>query len=113
MVDSLSLCRRSQANGDGHNGQNGDHHEGGQTNGDHRGSDDEDGDDRRLAPLTGVDENMSEISASAANASYDGKHPLLEFAMQYFRDAQLFAQQVQIGFIIMFALTNKAHTFFG
>ena len=96
MVDSLSLCRHSQANGgDGHNGQNGDHHhEGGQTNGDHRGSDDEEGDDRRLAPLTGVDENMSEISASAANASYDGKHPLLEFAMQYFRDAQLFAQQV-------------------
>ena len=52
----------------------------------------------------GTDENMSEVSASAANVTYDGKHPLLEFAMQYFRDAQLFTQQVRANstFVLIF-----------
>ena len=34
-------------------------------------------------------DNISEISASAANVTNDGKHPLLEFALRYFRDVQL------------------------
>ena len=34
-------------------------------------------------------DNLSEISASAANVRDDGKHPLLEFALNYFRDVQL------------------------
>ena len=29
------------------------------------------------------------MSASAANVTNDGKHPLLEFALRYFRDVQL------------------------
>ena len=31
---------------------------------------------------------MSEVSASAANVANDGKHPLLEFAMRYFREGR-------------------------
>ena len=38
---------------------------------------------------TGDADNLSEISASAANVTNDGKHPLLEFALRYFRDVQL------------------------
>ena len=34
-------------------------------------------------------DNLSEVSASAANVTNDGKHPLLEFALRYFRDVQL------------------------
>ena len=34
-------------------------------------------------------DNLSEVSASAANVTDDGKHPLLEFALRYFRDVQL------------------------
>jgi myosin-15 len=51
---------------------------------------DEEGD--RVPPigLHGSDpDNLSEVSASAANVTNDGKHPLLEFALRYFRDVQL------------------------
>merc|ERR1719394_1180038 len=60
-------------------------------NGHSRGSDsDNEGD--RVPPVglhTGDADNLSEISASAANVTNDGKHPLLEFALRYFRDVQL------------------------
>jgi myosin-15 len=34
------------------------------------------------------DDGLSEVSASAANVANDGKHPLLEFAMRYFREGK-------------------------
>ena len=34
-------------------------------------------------------DNLSEVSASAAKVTDDGKHPLLEFALRNFRDVQL------------------------
>ena len=39
--------------------------------------------------LSSDPDNLSEVSASAANVTNDGKHPLLEFALRYFRDVQL------------------------
>ena len=42
---------------------------------------------RRLIPEV-EDGNLSEVSASAANVANDGKHPLLEFAMRFFREGQ-------------------------
>ena len=33
-------------------------------------------------------DGISEVSASAANVANDGKHPLLEFAMRYFREGK-------------------------
>ena len=41
---------------------------------------------RRLIP--DVEDGLSEVSASAANVANDGKHPLLEFAMRFFREGQ-------------------------
>ena len=41
-------------------------------------------------------DNLSEISASAANVTNDGKHPLLEFALRYFRDVQLLMEGASI-----------------
>ena len=35
-----------------------------------------------------ADDGLSEVSASAANVANDGKHPLLEFAMRYFREGK-------------------------
>ena len=35
-----------------------------------------------------VEDGLSEVSASAANVANDGKHPLLEFAMRYFREGR-------------------------
>merc|ERR1712038_2171765 len=46
----------------------------------------------RVPPIglhTSDADGLSEISASAANVTDDGKHPLLEFALRYFRDVQL------------------------
>merc|ERR1719195_530680 len=53
---------------------------------------DSDAEGDRVPPVglhTGDTDNLSEISASAANVTNDGKHPLLEFALRYFRDVQL------------------------
>ena len=53
---------------------------------------DSDAEGDRVPPVglhTGDADNLSEISASAANVTNDGKHPLLEFALRYFRDVQL------------------------
>lgn len=44
-------------------------------------------DSNRLTRPSGEDE-ISEVSASAANVANDGKHPLLEFAMRYFREGR-------------------------
>merc|ERR1712241_1667225 len=44
-------------------------------------------DSNRLMPRTDED-GLSEVSASAANVTNDGKHPLLEFAMKYFREGK-------------------------
>ena len=35
-----------------------------------------------------MEDGLSEVSVSAANVANDGKHPLLEFAMRYFREGQ-------------------------
>ena len=49
---------------------------------------------RRLVP--DVEDGLSEVSASAANVANDGKHPLLEFAMRYFREGpEKFEQEDQ------------------
>jgi len=43
---------------------------------------------RRLVQHHDADDGLSEVSASAANVANDGKHPLLEFAMRFFREGR-------------------------
>merc|ERR1711899_245776 len=43
---------------------------------------------RRLPTHHDADDGLSEVSASTANVANDGKHPLLEFAMRYFREGK-------------------------
>merc|ERR1719242_1542733 len=45
-------------------------------------------DSNRLIPRHPDEDGISEVSASAANVTNDGKHPLLEFAMKYFREGK-------------------------
>merc|ERR1711976_477831 len=45
-------------------------------------------DGNRLLPRPPEEDGLSEVSASAANVTNDGKHPLLEFAMKFFREGQ-------------------------
>ncbi len=54
----------------------------------------ENGGGGRMNNLRMDEDNFSEISASAANVANDGKNPLLEFAMRYFRDGKDKFEQV-------------------
>ena len=65
-------------------GTNGHHHMGPDYDSEDRG---DTWDSQRIHPRL-EDDELSEISASAANVANDGKNPLLEFAMRYFRDGK-------------------------